>query len=147
MNPALRERILSRHQTLCVEGREYGYFVIQRSLPGAPRFFVGRDETSGYFIISDEIKGEFRELVLRHEMFEIGVLGGHGQNRCQSALFYELAHCPHQLLRDYLAYRLDMIQHLIAWVDDPQRVGQYPAERRREIERTLRRIKNLLATR
>lgn len=139
MNAALRDRILSRG-SLSVEGTKYPYAIIQRDLPGAPRWFVGLHEESGVYIISSEIDEESRELILRHEMYESGFLNGKGTGRCERALFYEFAHCPAERLEQHIASRAMMFNSLLGWTEEPPQRDSYPAERREEMRRTFARL-------
>jgi len=117
-----KEREVSRG-TLTVEGIEFPYVVCRRD-PAAPRWFVGLDSGSGVYFISEEVESGrpdeltniYRELVLRHEMFELGINKGEGVGRCERALRYELAHCPLELYGQYVLFRLAMFEALLEWI-------------------------------
>lgn len=132
LSPWFKERVVSRG-TLIVEEMEFPY-VVCRGDPAAPRWFVGLDKTSGVYFISDEVDENDRELVLRHEMYELGIHEGKGVGRCERAILYELGFCPVERRPAYAQFRLETFEAMLTWINtDPKRRAGYADEQIREM--------------
>lgn len=133
LSPWLKGRVVTRG-TLELEGVEFPYVVVQHDGLDAPRWFIGLDKPSGVFFVSDEVDEFERQLMLRHEMFELAIHEGKGIGRCERALFHELSFCPEERRREYVRFRLEMFEALLTWINtDPRRRAGYTDEQIREM--------------
>lgn len=107
--------------TIMVDGKEYVYHVLDRSLePRLPGFlgFSGGE----HLFISEEVPEDFRPYMLTHEIREFTTLAGL-PGRCCVALTFELAEVPPEIYVVYLSYRLQFFRNLVAYYvesDDPK---------------------------
>ncbi len=81
---------------------------LEPALPG----FIGQFE--GHFFISEEVPSEYRELQLIHEIIEFTELVDQ-PGRCLQALKTELKLTPEDIRDEYLKYRKDFFERLIAY--------------------------------
>jgi len=104
--------------TLTVEGQQFQYVIIRQPPEAAPALCTGYVACNrGAYFVSADIPAEYREHVLRHEMYEFGIL----QNcagACRRAFHYELAHVQLQDFQgsSYIFWRRDVLGQLYTWM-------------------------------
>lgn len=100
-------------------GEKRVYDVVDRSLEGAPRYFICYSNGRPY--ISDEVPKTFRRHMVFHELFEFEKLQGKSEvGRCMRALMNELDGVPERDHGEYIPFRINVFQNLLDYLEETE---------------------------
>lgn len=129
--------VLSRG-TVTVDGEEHEYHVLLRHLePELPGFLGFSNGT--FLFVSEDVPSAFVPFVLGHEVREFTTLAGQ-PGRCLTALQRELEEVPASLKHQYIAWRRDFFERLVAYY---RQRGEANTEFFREISKSLAYLRQL----
>lgn len=92
------------------------YDIVERSLPGAPRFFVAYN--SGRPFISEEVPEIYRPPMVFHELTEFENINPSNPEKCLYALKYELEYVKsleYIGFKEYKIFRKEVFKELISY--------------------------------
>ena len=123
--------------SLVVDGNLRNYYVLNKDVPNAPRWFIGYNK--GKPFISNEIPEDYRVPMIMHEIVEFeqyGKLSG----RCSGATRDELKLVANEKKDDYIRFRIDVFKEL----DRFMRETKEDPIIRREIRQSISFLEGLL---
>lgn len=139
----LRVHWTGRIGRVTVLGRQFPFLIISHDLHPAPKWFVGYKPAMSPAFISDQVPRSYRPFMIAHEIFEVWMLADQ-PNRCRRALEFELSRVPPSKFLDYLRFRVQTWDALMAFVTDPEHGQGYAPEQVTLMKEAQRYLKQLL---
>lgn len=140
----LRAHYTGRTGRVYVLGRPFSYLIISHDLNPAPKWFAGYNPQLAPAFISDQVPRPFRPYMIAHEIFEFWMLADQ-PNCCRRALEFELSRVPPSKFLDYLRFRVQTFEALLAFMKDPEHGTGYTHDRITLATETHRHLKRLLS--
>lgn len=112
------------------ENREYD--IVDRNIGDAPKYFIGYGE--GLPFISDEVPEEYREHMIFHELTEFENLKKQKNDKCLTALMFELERVPQEKRKEYIKFRRDTFRNLIEYLERKEPESSFIPETKKSFD-------------
>lgn len=100
------------HGTIEMIGRKYSYDILPADFEPRVPYFVGYPKGE-YFFLSAEVPQDFREALLRHELWCHRQKERGDTEHCRHAAVYELIYVPKDRFKEYYEMRIKMFDALL----------------------------------
>lgn len=140
----MRAHYTGRTGRVYVLGRPFPFVVISHDLNPAPNFFAGYNPELAPAFISDQVPRPYRPFMIAHEIYEQWMLADQ-PNRCRRALEFELSRVPPKKFMDYLRFRVQTFDALLAFMKDPEHGTGYTPDRIALTTEAHKHLKRLLS--